>query len=429
MPNGRLVSSFALHLPEYATARFKASGCGAGSSRSTRSRRSVRASATCCGPAAASAQRRPSGRQHRRARDARLPDAAVHLVAEPVPRVAAAESAGPARRRLGAGRRVRGVRLEPGAAVRVRARASGRFPTTSSSAWWSRASRSGRPSNATASRFRVYFLNDRGGIYALGYPVDHVVRPPRQSRRAGGAGGRAVRGAARRRHAVQRVVSSAPASGRALLREVRSSFYRKLFLAFVAGAVVPVFILAVAIAHLLRRAAARRRRGSGGADRDDGAAPGRGLRRAAAARGRRRSARSTIRSWCSSARAIDEDVNLFDRARLQATSARDLFASQLLHDADAGAGLSAPSCSTGCRPSSATKTSARSAIWLAAAPVRAGGREGIVTVPLTLRQQEIEQQIDELDRQVSRPASCCSACSARRSATGWPSGLPIRSTA
>src|SRR6185295_3025561 len=29
-------------------------------------------------------------------------------------------------------------------------------------------------------------------------------------------------------------------------------------------------------------------------------------------------------------RAIDEDVNLFDRARLQATSARDLFASQLL---------------------------------------------------------------------------------------------------
>src|SRR5207248_4820073 len=29
-------------------------------------------------------------------------------------------------------------------------------------------------------------------------------------------------------------------------------------------------------------------------------------------------------------RAVDEDVNLFDRTRLQATSARDLFASQLL---------------------------------------------------------------------------------------------------
>ena len=32
--------------------------------------------------------------------------------------------------------------------------------------------------------------------------------------------------------------------------------------------------------------------------------------------------------------------------------------------------------------------------------MRAGGRDGIVTVPLTLRQQEIEQQIDELDRRV-----------------------------
>ena len=37
---------------------------------------------------------------------------------------------------------------------------------------------------------------------------------------------------------------------------------------------------------------------------------------------------------------------------------------------------------------------------IAAAPVRAGGREGIVTVPQTLRQQEIEKQIDELDRRV-----------------------------
>ena len=37
---------------------------------------------------------------------------------------------------------------------------------------------------------------------------------------------------------------------------------------------------------------------------------------------------------------------------------------------------------------------------LAAAPVRAGGSEGIVTVPVALRQQEIERQKDELDRRV-----------------------------
>src|SRR4029077_3786894 len=34
------------------------------------------------------------------------------------------------------------------------------------------------------------------------------------------------------------------------------------------------------------------------------------------------------------------------------------------------------------------------------APVRAGSREGIVTVPQTLRKQDIERQIDELNRQV-----------------------------
>jgi nitrogen fixation/metabolism regulation signal transduction histidine kinase len=37
---------------------------------------------------------------------------------------------------------------------------------------------------------------------------------------------------------------------------------------------------------------------------------------------------------------------------------------------------------------------------LAAAPVRAAGRDGIVTVPVTLQRQEIERQIDELDRRV-----------------------------
>src|SRR5207344_9255 len=38
--------------------------------------------------------------------------------------------------------------------------------------------------------------------------------------------------------------SRRPTSGRALLREIRASFYRKLFLAFVAASVVPVLTLA-----------------------------------------------------------------------------------------------------------------------------------------------------------------------------------------
>ena len=98
-------------------------------------------------------------------------------------------------------------------------------------------------------------------------------------------------------------------------------------------------------------------------------------------------------------RAIDEDVNLFDGTRLQATSERDLFASQLLSTRTPG-DVYRRSCSIGCRRTSATRPSGTSSYIVAAAPVRAGGREGIVTVPLTHRQQEIEQQIDELDRRV-----------------------------
>ena len=47
-----------------------------------------------------------------------------------------------------------------------------------------------------------------------------------------------------------------------------------------------------------------------------------------------------------------------------------------------------------------TEPLANSSYLEAAAPIRAGGREGIVTVPLPLRQLEIERQIDTLDRQV-----------------------------
>ena len=71
-------------------------------------------------PAAASATTAVV-RRHRRARDARLPDAAVHLVPEPVSRVAAAGPPAAAERRAGPRRRVRRVRLEPRAARTRRA--------------------------------------------------------------------------------------------------------------------------------------------------------------------------------------------------------------------------------------------------------------------------------------------------------------------
>src|SRR5258705_5899889 len=93
--------------------------------------------------------------------------------------------------------------------------------------------------------FRVHFLNDRGGIYALGYPVitmfGHLINLAELVILTGVLCLVLIAGAT----LVNMLTSRSPASGRALLREVRSSFYRKLFLAFVIGAVAPVMVLAV----------------------------------------------------------------------------------------------------------------------------------------------------------------------------------------
>src|SRR5437762_4855253 len=98
-------------------------------------------------------------------------------------------------------------------------------------------------------------------------------------------------------------------------------------------------------------------------------------------------------------RAIDEDVNLFDRSHLQATSARDLFASQLLSMRTPAAVYRAILLER--LPAFVGEERVGDFPYrVAAAPVRASGRQGIVTVALTNRQQDIEQQIDELDRRV-----------------------------
>jgi signal transduction histidine kinase len=246
--------------------------------------------------------------------------------------------------------------------------------------------------------FRVYFLSDRGAIYALGYPVidatGHLLNLAELVLLVG------VLYVALRLTltVVGMLMTRTPASGRALLREVRSSFYRKLFLAFWGGAVVPVFILA-----LLTRTYVQTQLN---ATAEEGAArtvttAQRLVEDYAALQQRGAAALDTIddQIMVLVRRAIDEDVNLFNRARLQATSARDLFASQLLSmrtPDDVYRSILLDRLPTYVRE----ETVGTFRYSLAAAPVRSSGREGIVTVPLTNRQQQIEQQIDELDRLV-----------------------------
>ena len=246
--------------------------------------------------------------------------------------------------------------------------------------------------------FRVYFLSDRYGIYALGYPVippaGHLTNLAELVLLVG------VLYVALRLLLTLASVATlhTAASGRALLREVRSSFYRKLFLAFWAGAIVPVSILALFTRTYVQTQL--------NATAEESAArtvttAQRLVEDYAALQQRGAAALDTIddQIMVLVRRAIDEDANVFNGARLQATSARDLFASQLLS-------LRTPSdvyrAVTLDRLPTYVREEAVGAFHysVAAAPVRSSGREGIVTVPLTNRQQEIEQQIDELDRLV-----------------------------
>jgi signal transduction histidine kinase len=246
-------------------------------------------------------------------------------------------------------------------------------------------------------RFHVFLSNDRGGIYAVGYPavslIGHLINIAELGTLAGTAylallvavvGGGTLAGRRAQR-------------GRELLNEIRASFYRKLLLSFVAAAVIPVLTLAfVARAYMTARMRA---------DIEDAAIRTTEVAQRVVEETSRLQERATgpltldddVLVWLG--RALDQDVNVFDGSRLVATSERDLFASGLLPtrtsaDVYRAIALDRRAGFVGVeRAGSAT-------YMLAAAPVRAGGREAILTVPLALRQQAIEREIDDLTRRI-----------------------------
>lgn len=246
------------------------------------------------------------------------------------------------------------------------------------------------------ARYDIYFLNDRFGIYALGYPqvsgFDHLVTLAELVVLAGLTFVILLAGGA----LYGRVTARTPVSGRALLREVRVSFYRKLFLAFVLAAVVPVLALAFVtrayIASLMRAdietEAARTASSASRVVEDFGSLQTRGGATAID---------DNLVVWLS--RVIAQDVNIFDSSSLLASSERNLFASGLLPTRTPGDVYR--SIVLDARASYLGRESVGGPEYLvAAAPVRFRGRQAILTVPLTLRQQEIQTQIDELDRRV-----------------------------
>jgi signal transduction histidine kinase len=251
---------------------------------------------------------------------------------------------------------------------------------------------------AGGARHRVYFSNDRERIFAIGYPVlslfDHAVHLAELTTFGGAVFAVVLIGTA----LFTRIARKRPRVGRALLREIRASFYRKLFLAFVLAAIIPVLTLALVIrtyfANLLQ-----------------GDVEAEAARTAAVAQrviqdldtGLRRTSEPTATLsddwmvWIS--QVIDQDVNVYRGAELVATSELALFASGVLPTRTPDDIYRAIVLE---RLPSFVREDAIGAFsyMLAAAPVRAAGQDVLLTVPLTLRQREIEREIDELDRGV-----------------------------
>lgn len=249
------------------------------------------------------------------------------------------------------------------------------------------------------ARWHVLFSNDRNGIYALGYQAltlfDRFVHMAELTTLAGAAFVLILIGTA----FFTRVARERPRVGRALLREIRASFYRKLFLAFVLASIIPVLTLALVIrayfAGLLRAdVEAEAARSASVAQRviEESQAlrrPGGGDALSPAS--------DDVMIWIS--QVIDQDVNIFDGPTLLVTSERDLFASGLLPTRTPAAVYRAILLER--LPSFVGEDRiATFPYMIAAAPVRAGSRDAILTVPLANQQREIEREVDEIDRGV-----------------------------
>jgi signal transduction histidine kinase len=253
---------------------------------------------------------------------------------------------------------------------------------------WARLERNGDP-------YDVYLLNDRGGIYALGFPVvtllGHLMNLAELTVLAA-VTFLALLGV----NGVFSAISRRATSPRALLREVRASFYRKLFLAFAAATALPVIALAVVTSNYV----AGQMRGNVNQE---------AVRTASAAQRvvedlvAPRAAQTgvgiddNLMVWVS--RLINQDVNIFLGPRLLATSERNLFASGVLPiraPADVYLALQLRNEAT-----TVTREQIGATDFLVAGTrMTARQIDAILTVPLASRAQEIETQIDTLDRRV-----------------------------
>jgi nitrogen fixation/metabolism regulation signal transduction histidine kinase len=198
---------------------------------------------------------------------------------------------------------------------------------------------------------------------------------------------------------VRRLHRHGPYPAELLVREFRVSFYRKLFLSFVAAVIVPVFALAL----LVRAYVANQLQDDVESESVRTATVARRFLEESIAQQERQGTGGTtvltddMMVWIS--RVISQDVNIFEGPRLLVTSERDLFASGLLPMRTPDAVYRAIALQ---RLSNYVDREqiGNFTYLMAGTPVQAGVRDAILTVPLASRQLETLREIDELDRGV-----------------------------
>jgi len=244
--------------------------------------------------------------------------------------------------------------------------------------------------------YRVYFSNDRGGVYAIGYPTptpfQHLTRLASAATLTAGIFMLFVLASTLQAPFARR--RAAPLA--AVFDEIRTSFHRKLFLFFVFAAVGPVLLLSLAFGAYMTQKF-----------RDDVQGESKALvtvaqrvlaefialQTSSAPSGE--SLTDDVMVWTG--RVLEQDVNLFQGARLEATSQRDLFDSGLLPKRTPAAVYQKIALER--LPTAVVQDRLGDVPYLvAAAPLGPGNRDTVLCLPLALRQREIERQIDELSR-------------------------------
>jgi signal transduction histidine kinase len=246
--------------------------------------------------------------------------------------------------------------------------------------------------------YDVHFSQNRAGIYALGVPriglVEHATRLAEIAVLV--AVYFVAWQAALLLHAS--IAGRPHAPLRRLFHEVRTSFYRKLFLSFVIVAVVPVLGAAVAFGGYMTA----QFRADMEYEASTTVTVARRVFQELTAAGERSvelqaDPSDDVMVWIR--QVIGHDVNLFDGSELIITSQRDLFDSGFLPMRTPATVYRAIALER--RPAFVAESGlGPSSYVVAAAPVSAWGRDTVLTVPLAPRQREMERDLDTLNRRV-----------------------------